>query len=212
MGKKAKKEEPAEEVNIFNEVYDPRPVEDLRRYKVKYPELNRTKEFQPIPPYDLAFVWWVAYPGSPLVMDYEGKLKDRFAKAAFRVWGDKRRGNADAVSYKQGIFNEKMKAAMNRMSKIEFDTRRRCSQMVDKMLSDFETVVNKGIKDPSYYNADGQMDLAKYTTSMNAIKKQLPDIIKTKEEGFGILSDAKSGKGNGQNELQSYLQSKKEQK
>jgi hypothetical protein len=185
------------------------------KYKQTYPELSTISEFEDISSKILCFMWWAYNPTSPIYIMKTGTTGDnsREAAAIKEVFGDD-----IAPEYKKKLiekdFNQKERIAIERMGKFKWDARYRAKQMADKIFDDYENLLNKPINDPIFLDAKGQVDVSNYLKIRNDINKQLEDIIKTKELGFGVTStkEEKKQKEIGDKFATEYLRSKKDKK
>ena len=183
-------------------IFDPNGIKP-ENYKKTYPELATIPEFDDIRSIDLIFVWYIANPTSYLYWNYPDSMKGRVKEAIKVVFG-----NDPPKEYvNQWLelkFSPKLNQAIERMRKFRPDVRQEARDMVDNVFKDFQEVLN--MKMTSFVKANGEIDPTAYVSSRKAILKELPEIIKVREMGFGVNStnDKKKDEEIGQRIIQRY--------
>jgi len=173
-----------EDVTIF----DPRNVSDYLR---TYPELKTIPEFVNISISELKFVWWYANPTSPLVKTHYWNPALRANKAYCNVW-DYHTKSRDEIRYSNFCslrFSEPVRLAIEVMSKMDYNTRYRARQIVDSTFKKYEELSN--LTASNFADASGIPDYVKYANVLKMVITAMPDLIKIKEQGFGIVEKSK---------------------
>lgn len=201
----------AKEVEIT--IFDPRGI-PVDKYKQAYPELNRIIEFQNLTPKQLRFVWWYSNPTSPLVLNESIAFK-RATRAYYKVWGDavNDQKNRDALCSLR--FADNLRVAVEKMATFDVSTRHKANLIADKIFSDCEKIANLTPEDFGEITESGSynnIDYVKFLSTKSLALKMLPELLKTKEEGFSVKEKTKSIKeeDDGQANISQFLTSKKD--
>lgn len=148
-------------------------------YRSRYPELKRIKEFEGLTAVQLITIWWYANPTSELVTSIEDnsiRIKEALKRANFTP---DRTLKADLLKLN---FDEKWANAIERMSKVEPGIREKARSMIDKLITNYETMC-----DPDQYlDKDNIPDIKKFVDATTKIAQELPGLITKMEEGFGV--------------------------
>lgn len=148
-------------------------------YRSRYPELKRIKEFEGLTAVQLITIWWYANPTSELVLNIEDN-KARIVESLKRAnFTPDRTLNKDLLKLN---FDEKWANAIERMSKVEPGIREKARLMIEKLITNYETMC-----DPDQYkDKDNLQDIAKFVNATTKIAQELPGLITKMEEGFGV--------------------------
>lgn len=171
-------------------LYGPKNGKDL---KTLYPELRGVSEFEKLTDGELLCVWWYSNPTSPLIT--EGNIPDKMRIAlayeeAFGADGDSDR-RKDYFSFN---FPGRIKLAIDRMRSYNPTIRIRSKNIVEKILQNFEQMVNVNIDDFKTVDEKGNVEINwtgrnNYVTSSAKISEVLPRLIEQVEQGFGMSND-----------------------
>lgn len=154
-------------------IFEPTNI-DMR---VEYPELTGIDEFRDLSDPELRFVWYFFNTKSPHYAIKDAKVK---VSTCLKVSGYIPNTNIIKGMY-ENRFPENIEAAGARMNRFAASTRERAKQMVDRMFDTYESILDTfGDK---VYDTDQQ---EKFVTIASKIRAELPQLIKQKEEGFGI--------------------------
>lgn len=168
-------------------IFDPRGVSDYLR---TYPELRTIPEFTNISVGELKFVWWYANPTSPLVKK-EHNPANRSNKAYCKVWTPVQ-GDRDEVRFTNFSalrFTEPVRMAIEMMSKLDYTTRYRAKQIVDKTFKKYEELSD--LTPSNFADEKGVPDYVKYANVLKMVVTSMSDLIRIKEQGFGIVDKNK---------------------
>ncbi len=178
-------------------IFDPRGVDDYMR---TYPELRTIEEFNNISIAELKFVWWYSNPTSPLVKKYFNPAQ-RSNHAYGKVWdySIEGRDNVRFNNFTNLRFTEPIRLAIERMAKIDYTARYRAKVVADKTFRDYEEmskltpedfrINGKTLEDGTIVG--GEIDYMKFANVKKLVLMSMPELIKVKEQGFGVVT----GKG-----------------
>jgi len=169
-----------------------------------YPELATKPEFRDLTKPEGDFVWWFACQASPLNSKETG-IKDRFEKA--RAAFDNSFGpNADQsvrVKYYNCQFSPEIMQANEVMQRFSPDHRSRANEAEEQIFKNLLSISKIDINNVMYKTVDGvevfdASSVSSYVTAIQKVREELPEVIKIREEGFGINAavsvDLASGK------------------
>lgn len=169
-----------------------------------YPELARKPEMERLSKEEGDFVWWFSCKASPLNNSEDGK-KDRFekARAAFDNSFGKNSDPETRAKYYNCQFPPEIMQANEVMSKFSPDHRSRANEALEQIFNNLLSISKIDIKDVMYKQVDGvevfdSSSVSSYVTAIQKVREELPEVIKMREEGFGINAavsvDLASGK------------------
>jgi hypothetical protein len=185
-------------------VFDPRGYE---YYKSEYPELNQIEQFRALRDKELKLVWYLSCPSSPLVEKFGTDLKKKLPELFGVIFKNKFEQNF--VNQFPDNIPENILVAMERMSKLDVSTRGQAKEMVDDIFSNYKTILS--LPADSFKDSQGNTDYNKYISVRKLIRAELSDIIKQKEEGFGIKDKGKKVNDNeGQDSMSEFHKNYKE--
>ena len=180
----------------MSKLFDPESIEGKRSMKQAYPELARIPEFDELRDEELRFVWYLANPTSPVNTrvnrtSLPEKVETALEKSQYNV------SKIVLSSYEKGMFGDKLQAAIERMKKMEVGVREKAHDIIDKIFEQYYKIAKEGIR-------GGDVD--SYINSTKVIIKELPNLIKVKEEGFGVKQETKrNNESKGQPDIKNYL-------
>jgi hypothetical protein len=178
--------------------FDPRN-DAIENYRNNYPEFGEIDEFKDLKSFELAYVWFYSHPKSPITEKGDDRVKKCLQEVYGKNWED---------SYKKyKTPDERIKLAINIMSRINDNVRMRAKMMVDKTFNDYEELMSVGIAE--FQSASGGIDYKAFIDVRKTILKELQELVRIKERGFGI--SGKKGNTtqlNGQELNEIYLKSK----
>jgi hypothetical protein len=173
--------------------FDPRGVKP-DDYRHRFPELERTKEFDNLPSRQLIFIWWYANQSSPLVIDvhdnYE-RVKEALAKSGFNP------GKVEKERLLSLQFDSASAIAIERMSKFDPGARFKSYCMVKKIFDQYQFIVDQGPEAFKESTTKGEGDKAvtteeidykKYVDISAKVANELPNLLVKLEEGFAVVN------------------------
>jgi len=192
----------------MDKIFNPEGLKP-QEYRTKYPELKTIQEFSPLSDRDLVFVWYYSNPTSDIYNKHLPRNEKAYA-AARETFKDV----VDADRYAMGFVDGALKnqddinIAIERMVRVRPDVRYEASEMVKDMFKDYKELLEKPLSD--FCSSTGVIDHIAYLNVRKTIMKDLPDIIKKVEDGFGTDKDEKVV-AMGQDLISSYLKNKTSQ-
>jgi len=179
-------------------LFGPQNETDLRR---QYPDLWDVEEFVKLSVGEMLFVWWFANPTSPLIAEDNLPDKNRSIKAyekAFKSHPDENR----KTNYYSLNFPDKIRLAIDRMKKFEPSVRIRGKMMLEKIMKNFESMIEVNMDDFKVKDDEGkstgEIDFTarnNYVNSAKTIIQALPDLVSQVEQGFGVKDKGKEIEG-----------------
>ncbi len=150
-----------------------------------YPELSEYEEFTVLNLKDFRFVWQYANKTSPT----EGNKK----KSYIAVYGET--NDTRMSKFLDGSFPADIRAAIEVMKNFSPSVRMKSKMMVEKIFNDYDQIANidlTGLENE---------ECKKVMSMKQDVVKNLPDIIRRMEEGFGIKLEEKKESDNRENTL-----------
>lgn len=153
------------------------PPKGDRPLTVTYPELKEIPEFVKISPAELRFAWYYSIP-------YNGfPMKDRITKSIKDAFGDSlTEEQKNKLSYNN--WSDDLRAACSRFDTFNLSGRLKIKSITENLLAKYESIINTDVND--IINTKNWEELKKWTSVTQDIYKQLPDIIKRLEDGYGV--------------------------
>ena len=174
-------------------------------YKKRYLELDQIPEFKPIKARELVFVFYISNPTSYMVYEFLDR-NERIYKAAEKCWSDDGAKTFAKNFVDRKLSNQtKLEEACRRMEKILPTVRYRAQEMLNNIFKSIEDLLKK--KETEFTNKAGDPDLNSYMAVRKMALKELPEMVKLAEIGFGIENN-ESAKITGQFAVSSYLKNK----
>lgn len=183
-------------------LFGPKNEKDLKR---QYPELGRDKVFTDLTVQQLLFTWWYSNPTSPLVVNENLNEKERIMFAYNEAFSKTKKDDDRSRDYMSGNFPPTVRMAIDRMSKFNPTVRQRAKAMLEKIISNYEELIDVDVDDfqEPVLDEDGKEVGKKinwtgrnsYVTSAKNIAEALPDLIKQVEEGFGVIETREGESG-----------------
>lgn len=179
-----KKEKQEVEYRTFSPFVNGRQI-SVNKYLEKYPELKEHEDCAKLNSIELMWCWYYGSKDSPFFKKYFDK-KDR----AFHVTNYlfKQEDVFIEPTTKKELLDGKIShlwhKVINFFMGLNTDIRLSAKNMVEAMYDQYRDIMENGLK--YFTDADGIVDFTKYTTTTVKIKSELPSIIKTIEEGFGV--------------------------
>ena len=169
-----------------------------------YPELAKKPEFMSLSKEEGDFVWWFSCQASPFNTKETG-IKDRFdkARAAFDNAFGKNADPGTRVKYYNCQFSPEIMQANEVMSRFSPDHRSRANEAVEQIFNNLLSISKIDINNVMFKTVDGvevfdASSVNSYVTAIQKVREELPEVIKIREEGFGINAavsvDLASGK------------------
>jgi hypothetical protein len=163
-------------------------------YRHRYPELERSLEFDSLSARALIFVWWFSNRTSELVM-YE---HDDYARAAEAL---KRSGYNPSKAEKDRIlglqFDSQMAIAIKKMASFDPNARFMAYMMIKKIYDQYQFIIDQGPEAFKESTTKGEGDKAvtteeidykKYVDIAAKIANEISGLLAKLEEGFAIVN------------------------
>jgi hypothetical protein len=176
-------------------IFDPRGIKP-EDYRHRYPELERTEEFERLTPKQLIFVWWYANATSDLVL-YEPDDYVRVGAALAKS------GYIPTKNEKEAIldlrFSPDLAVAIKKMSTFDPGARFAAFKMVKKIFDQYQKIVDQGTDSFKTKSTKGtgentvvteEVDTTKYVNTTTKIAEELPGLLAKLEEGFAVVTIA----------------------
>jgi len=185
-------------------IFDPRKISGS--YFNTYPELKRITEFEGLKENEMKLVWYYANPTSPYadIQDDKERMK-KACSEVFKLNHDMR------TPYLKGEIPSNVSLAISRMAKMLPTHRNRAKEIIEKTFSELEGVAKLGVE--GFRSASGDIDYSKFVTTMASVRKELPELLKTLEEGFSIKikNDKQKPELDGQAMTKEFMNQQKEE-
>jgi len=163
-------------------------------YRHRYPELDRTSEFDGIHPRGLMFIWWYANQSSDLVIymhdDYE-RVKEALSRS----------GYSPTKTEKERIlslqFDSIFAVAIKKMVSFDPGARFKAYMMIKKIYDQYQFIIDQGPTAFEEKTTKGEgkdavvtteIDYKKYVDISAKIAGELPGLLTKMEEGFAIVN------------------------
>lgn len=174
-------------------VFEPTDID----MKVEYPELSSIKEFEPLLDTQMRFVWYYFHKQSPFfnLRPISEKLSSCLEKSKLRL------NTNETKNYMDNKFPEAIEAAGARMMRFASSDRVRAKSMIDSIFEGFEIIIDS-------FGTDDLQDTekqGKFVDISVKIRAELPQLIKQKEEGFGVKEQRKVGQKKGANDMDNIM-------
>jgi hypothetical protein len=147
--------------------------------KLEYPELQDITEFESLDDAELKFVWYYANPTSPYATDSnEARKISQCLKAFGGTLSDEAENR-----YRSLNFPDKVKTAIDRMSKINVDARSSAKNTVQKVFDNLNRMIN--IPDSDWAEMTYESKKSYVALSLK-VTESLPALVEKMEQGFGV--------------------------
>ena len=160
------------------------------KLKQIYPELNENKKFKDLSADELLFVWYFACQSSPIDPSIPDSIRANAAAMESVKDKDKR------AHFAQMSFPEKIKEAIEEMSKYNADVRMVAKRIIQNSFNTLEAMSKTSVEEFEYEEVDQKGAVIKkidwsgrkqYVDSVSKIADTLPTLIAQMEQGFGIV-------------------------
>lgn len=159
----------------------------------EYPELSKYDEFKILKPGEMLFVWFYSCLASPIINIENDQER------ATKAYDLSHKGNvnqAERHKYVSGKFPEVINLAITKMRSFNLQARVRAKNMVDKIFSNYETMINIDPADDDHFkNAQGEVDWAKkkaFIDAQGSIVSKLEELVKLTEHSFSVGASGES--------------------
>jgi hypothetical protein len=174
-------------------IFDPRngKADD---YRHRFPELERTKEFDGLTSKHLIFIWWYANQSSPLVLDihdnYE-RVKEALVRSGFNP------GKVERERILSLQFDSATAVAIKRMSEFDPGARFQAYKMVRKIYDQYQFIIEQGPEAFQEETTKGEgenktvtkeIDYKKYVDISAKVAGELSGLLAKLEEGFAVVN------------------------
>lgn len=159
--------------------------------KLEYPELADISEFDTLQNKELKFVWFFANQTSPFINIKNRRERGRLALDA--AFGEDKAPKELKNEVLTGMFDERIRAAIERMSKFDAGVRTRAKSMAERIFSNFEIIIKV---DPDEVEQMEDDEKANYVNLAKTVQGALPDLVKQLESGYGIRERNSDDSGN----------------
>jgi hypothetical protein len=169
-------------------LFAPRTTNGLKH---DYPELNKEPAFKNLSKAQLLYVWYYACEASPFnnINDDRTRSK-RSMEQAYVKNGELQIGGEQKRRLENIEFDTKLQDAINVMSQYRMGPRVKEKKMVDKMLANFEKIIDMDVDGPQFKDENSEIDfdkIKKYVDSSKSIVSTLPSLRKMAEGNSGLL-------------------------
>jgi len=173
-------------------LFDP-TIAPINDYRHRYPELERTREFDNISSHALVFVWWYANATSPLMVtmpdEYE-RVEEAMKLSGFTV------GKGEKEKILNLNFDSDLATAIEKMSKFDPGVRYSGYKMLKGVFERYESILNQGEEAFKTIEGKGEsqieyIDYKRYVDTTSKIIEAIPELVHQLEEGFGIVEKNK---------------------
>lgn len=150
-----------------------------------YPELKKIGVFEKINKNEMLFVWYFACQSSPFHDEEDPKI--RCERSVIEAFGPERSKQVMGA-YSAGNYSERVRLAISEMQKFQIGPRIRAKMMVEKIMSNYEQLIDIDTK-TAFKDKDHEEDWTKkkaYIDSCAKISSTLPTLITQSEGGFGV--------------------------
>jgi len=174
-------------------IFDPRGIKS-DDYRHRFPELERTKEFDNLTSRHLIFIWWYANQSSPLVLEehdnYE-RVKEALSRSGF---------NPSKVEKERLLslqFDSATAVAIKRMSEFDPGARFKSYLMVKKIFDQYQFIIDQGPEAFKESTTKGEGDKAvttieidykKYVDISAKVANEITNLLVKLEEGFAVVN------------------------
>jgi hypothetical protein len=158
-------------------------------YRHKFPELERTEEFNELSAQALIFVWYYSNPTSELVIgipDDNERVVEALKKSKYNP------SKAERENIVRLQFDTSMAEAIKKMSNFDPGIRFKSYKMIANIFNHYEALIEKG--PDAFVTTEGRgdnkveyIDHARYVTTSARIAEEIPSLLAKLEEGFGII-------------------------
>jgi len=158
--------------------------------KAQYTELRSIPEFEELTNTQLKYVWYYANPTSPLNDPSLGLTDlEKIESAIHESYGI----NVAADIKKKFLdkkWDAKIAKAISRMKKFDVNVRTKAKGIADAIFQNMEKMIKAG---EDILEGDDYGKKKSYIDLVMKIKDNLPDLVKIKEQGFGLSEDNMQG-------------------
>ena len=181
-------------------IFDPAGIKP-EDYRHRYPELDRTPEFEGLVPRALIFIWWFANPTSDLVLympdDYE-RVLEALKRSGFNP------GKVERERILDLRFDSAMAVAIKKMASYDPGARFKAFMMVKKIYDQYQTIIDMGPTAFTTKTSTGkgddkveteEVDYKRYVDVSAKIAEEMPGLLHKLEEGFAIVNVEGDEKG-----------------
>jgi hypothetical protein len=174
-------------------IFDPTGVK-ADDYRHRFPELERTVEFDGLSSRQLIFIWWYANQSSPLVLythdNYE-RIKEALARSGFNP------GKVEKERLLSLQFDSATAVAIKRMSEFDPGARFQAYKMIRKIYDQYQFIIDQGPDAFQEETTKGEgenkvvtkeTDYKKYVDISAKIAGELSGLLAKLEEGFAVVN------------------------
>jgi hypothetical protein len=156
-------------------------------YMVEYPELNRAEETKNLRGVELMWCWYYGSPESPFILK-EYSEQDKAIACTELVFDNIYKGRPydekTLIDMRKGNVPTFFGQAIEFFRKKNLEARSTGKSMIDKIFQSYNDIIEKGAE--QFKTKEGDIDYAKFTSTMRMIRNEIPELIKEVEEGFGV--------------------------
>ena len=176
-------------------IFDPAGVKP-DDYRHRFPELERTSEFDGLSSRALIFVWWYANKSSDLVLythdDYE-RVQEALKRSGFNP------GKTEKERLLSLQFDSQTAVAIKKMAEFDPGARFSAYMMIKKIYDQYQEIIDLGPKAFVSKETTGKgedaitiesVDYKRYVDVSAKIADELPGLLNKLEEGFAIVNIA----------------------
>lgn len=193
------------------------PVDPNKTLKQQYKEFAEAMEFKDLSKSEEVFVWGFACTGSP-----HSGIEDRYKRSEtviammkqMKAWNITPK-ESDETNYLNIKFSEKIKAAIDKMSKFKVTERMEARDALKNIEKNFVKIAGLDVEDimwktdengVKYFDASG---VNQFVTTLQKVAEELPKIVRSNEDGMGISASISLDLASGRSPHQVYMDREK---
>ena len=157
------------------------PLSDDRSLKTDYPELSDVDEFRDLSAKEMLLVWYFANKTSPFAAIKS--VRTRMEKSIERVYKNNALSQENRSALLTGVYPTKLKTAFDRMAKYDANVRSQANSMIQRIFDNYSNIVS--LRRDEIQELDDEQKAA-YVNTASKVAKDLPDLVRQLESGYGI--------------------------
>jgi hypothetical protein len=158
--------------------------------------------------------WYYGSPESPYNYKYKYEHEKKckvITKLCFeKIYSGKSYTESTISELRYGRVPSDFNHAIEFFRKIDTGARSEAMDMINSMYDSYKDIIEKGLEG---FKKDGETDYQKFTSTMKLIRSELDELIKIKENGYGVSESAGEKEDDeltiGSYWIREYLESKK---
>ncbi len=174
----------------------------INRYLELYPELKAHEDCSKLNAIELMWCWYYGSKESPFNQKYFNKKERAYHITQYLYRHENKKHyieDATREELENGKISHLWYKVIDFFFKTNTDIRQGAKSMVESIYEEYRQIIEQGRS--AFEDDDGNIDFNKYTATMAKIRNELPSLIKTIEEGYGVT---RTVGGAGSDELAIY--------